>query len=254
VVGYATATGAASGLGARTALLAIAVLLGQASVGWSNDWIDAPLDVARQRHDKPIARGWVTRTLVRRGALVAFTLCVPVSFALGWRAGLAHLVAVAAAWAYNLGVKRSVLSPLPYLIAFAMVPVVVAAALPGHPHAPWLLIVASGLLGVSAHLPNAVEDLADDSATGVRGLPQRLGIVRSTVLSTTVLLAALALFLSMPGRTTAATIVLAVVAAGLSGAAVARALTRRPSGLFALSVLAVLPLVVAVAATGGVSG
>ncbi|MFL6240148.1 MAG: UbiA family prenyltransferase [Actinomycetes bacterium] len=254
VVGYATATAAASGLGARSALLAVAVLLGQASVGWSNDWIDAGRDIARARRDKPIPRGLVSRDVVRRGALIALTLCVPASFALGWRAGIAHLVAVLAAWSYNLGVKRTLASPLPYFVAFAMVPVVVAWALPAHPSAPWRLVLASGLLGVSAHLPNAVEDLADDTATGVRGLPQRLGVVWSMVASTIVLVTALGLFLSLPGRATPAAIVLACIAATLSGASVVRALSRRTNGLFALSVLAVLPLVVAVAATGGVRG
>ena len=228
------------------------MVLGQASVGWSNDWIDAPRDVERNRPDKPIPRGLVERVVVGRAALVALTLCVPVSFALGWRAGVAHLVAVASAWSYNLGLKRTVMSPLPYLLAFALVPVVVAAAKSGHPHAPAALIAASGLLGVSAHLTNAVEDLDDDAATGVRGLPQRLGLVTSTALSTVALQAAVALFLSLPGRTTIGTVCLAGAAIALSLTAVARAVTGRLRGLFALSVLAVLPLVVAVAATGGV--
>src|SRR3954454_12399881 len=111
VVGYATATAAASHLGPRSVLLAFAVLFGQASVGWSNDWIDAPRDVARERRDKPIAAGLLARDVVGRGALIALTLCVPASFALGWRAGTAHLIAVAAAWSYNLGLKRSIISP-----------------------------------------------------------------------------------------------------------------------------------------------
>jgi 4-hydroxybenzoate polyprenyltransferase len=254
VVGYATATAVASGLGARSALLAVAVLLGQASVGWSNDWIDAGRDISRHRPDKPIARGLVDRDLVGRCAFAALALCVPASFALGWRAGSAHLIAVGAAWSYNLGLKRTILSPLPYLVAFAMVPVVVAAALPDHPRAPAALIAASGLLGVSAHLTNAVEDLADDEATGVRGLPQRLGVVASTIASAITLLVALALFLSLPDRVTTTTVVLACISAALQLLAVARALMHRTQGLFVLSIVSVLPLVIAVAATGGVQG
>lgn len=236
----------------RSAVLAIAVLLGQASVGWSNDWIDADRDVARQRRDKPIVQGLVSRSVVRASALTAGTTCVPASLALGWRAGAAHLVAVSSAWAYNLGLKRTVLSALPYLVSFAMVPVVVAAALPGHEHAPWRLVIASGLLGVSAHLPNAVEDLDDDTATGVHGLPQRLGVVGSTAASTGVLVVAVTLFLSLPDRVTVTTLTLAAVAIALSASAVGRVLLGRMTGLFALSVVAVLPLIVSVAATGGV--
>ena len=36
-------------------------------------------------------------------------------------------------------------------------------------------MVAGALLGVGAHLLNVLPDLADDEATGVRGLPHRLG-------------------------------------------------------------------------------
>jgi 4-hydroxybenzoate polyprenyltransferase len=42
---------------------------------------------------------------------------------------------------------------------------------------------------VGAHLLNALPDLADDHATGVRGLPQRLGAGRVRVLAPLVLLA-----------------------------------------------------------------
>src|SRR5205085_9687801 len=98
----------------------------------------------------------------------------------------------------------------------------------------------------------AVEDLADDAATGVRGLPQRLGVVASTALSTVALGAAVALFLSLPDRATVLPICLTSSAGALSLAALVRAMTGRMRGLCALSVLAVLPLVVAVAVTGGV--
>jgi 4-hydroxybenzoate polyprenyltransferase len=253
VVTYATATAVASDLSTgRCVLLAVAVALGQASVGWSNDWIDAPVDVARGRGDKPIARGWVRREVVGAAAVIALVLCIPTSLALGWRAGVAHLVAVGAAWAYNLGLKRTVTSPVSYLLAFGLVPVVVAAALPGHPRAPWALVVASGLLGVSAHLTNAVKDLVDDEATGIRGLPQRLGLRASTALSTVVLTAAIGIFLTIPGRWEPATVALGVVAVLLSLAASVRAWQGRLAGLFELSILSVAPLVVAVAITGGV--
>jgi 4-hydroxybenzoate polyprenyltransferase len=116
------------------------------------------------------------------------------------------------------------------------------------------LIAASGLLGVSAHLTNAVKDLDADAATGVRGLPQRLGVRISTVASTVVLIVALALFLGLPDRLRVSTVALAAVAVALSAVAVIRALRGQLRALFELSVVAVLPLIVAVAVTGGVRG
>jgi 4-hydroxybenzoate polyprenyltransferase len=236
----------------RCALLAVAVLCGQASVGWSNDWLDAPLDVARGRRDKPIAQGLVSRTTVGVGALTALVLCVPTSLLLGWRPGVAHLCAVAAAWSYNVVWKRTLFSPLPYVVAFGLVPVVVAWALPRHPDPPLALVAASALLGLSAHLTNAVEDLADDAATGVRGLPQRLGARAATAVSTVAVVLAVVTFWSIDGRLETASVILGCAAIAVSSLALVRAATGRTSGLFALSILAVLPLVVAVAVTGGV--
>ena len=53
---------------------------------------------------------------------MAAALCVPLSFAMGWAAGAAHLVAVASAAGYNLGLKATALSPLPYALSFGLVP------------------------------------------------------------------------------------------------------------------------------------
>ena len=60
-------------------------------------------------------------------------------------------------------------------------------------------MVAAGLLGVGAHLVNALPDLADDDATGVRGLPQRLGRRPAQLLATGILVAASAVVVLGPG-------------------------------------------------------
>jgi len=179
----ATAMAIAAGIHARSALLAVAVLCGQVSVGWSNDAIDAPLDRQAARPDKPIAAGELSRRLVAACAVSALAVDVPLSLALGRRAGIAHLGAVALAWSYNLGLKRTVLSVLPYAVAFGLVPVVVASMLPGTPFPHVALVVAGAGCGAAAHFANTIGDASDDALTGVRGLPQRIGPVASTVVS-----------------------------------------------------------------------
>ena len=82
-------------------------------------------------------------------------------------------VCVAAAWAYNLGLKSTVWSWVPYAVAFGGLTVFVALADDAAP--PWWWPVGAALLGVGAHLLNVLPDLDDDAATGVRGLPHRLG-------------------------------------------------------------------------------
>ena len=75
------------------------------------------------------------------------------------------------------------LSALPYVLSFGLVPVIVAAALPGDPRPRALLVVAAAACGVAAHFANTLGDVAADTATGVRGLPQRLGPGGSAVVA-----------------------------------------------------------------------
>ncbi|MBB6628328.1 UbiA family prenyltransferase [Nocardioides sp. KIGAM211] len=159
----------------RVGLVALAVLAGQLSVGWSNDAIDAGRDRVAGRSDKPLARGDLRDRTVWAAAVLALAACVPLSLACGWVAGLVHLGCVASAWSYNAGLKSTPWSFAPYAVSFGAL--VVFVSLAGRPSVlpPWWQPVAGALLGVGAHLLNVLPDLADDAATGVHGLPHRLG-------------------------------------------------------------------------------
>lgn len=226
VTAVATALAVSSGRGAASAWVAGAFLSGQLSVGWSNDWIDRDRDVRSGRTDKPVARGQVPVATVRRAALTAAALCVPLSLAMGLRAGLVHLVAVAAAWSYNARLKATALSWVPYALAFGLVPSIVVLGLPGHPWAPWWATAAGALLGVGAHLANALPDLDDDLAEGIRGLPHRLGARASSALAAVLLLAATALLALGPGRPGAGSVAVLLVAVTVT--ATGLVLVRRP--------------------------
>jgi 4-hydroxybenzoate polyprenyltransferase len=169
-------------------LVGVTVLVGQLSIGWSNDWIDAPVDAVIGRPDKPTVRGDVGAHVLRTAALGALVVVVPLSLVAGWRAGAAHLLLVGSGWAYNLGLKRTLWSPLPYLVGFGALPVYVV--LVGAGDVSWWLPTAGGLLGVAAHFANAAPDVAGDRQSGVRGLPQLIGSTASLVVSLTVLTAA----------------------------------------------------------------
>jgi 4-hydroxybenzoate polyprenyltransferase len=157
-------------------LVGAAVLTGQLSIGWSNDAVDAERDKAVARTDKPIVAGLVDRRTVWISAALAATACLPLSLASGLLAGSMHLIGVAMAWAYNLRLKSTAISWLPYAVAFGLLPSFITLGTPpDHAWAPWWAMAATALLGVGAHLANVVPDLADDLATGVRGWPQRLG-------------------------------------------------------------------------------
>jgi len=176
VTTVATLLAVAAGVpGGRAALVCAAVLAGQASIGWSNDWLDADRDRAVARADKPVVQGAVQPSVLRTAALLAALAAVVLSLALGLVPGLLLLVLVASGWAYNAGLKRTVASVVPYVTGFGALPAGVVAAAPGTPLAPWWLMAAGGALGAAAHVANVAPDLEDDLATGVRGLPHRLG-------------------------------------------------------------------------------
>ncbi|NEK57609.1 UbiA family prenyltransferase [Geodermatophilus sabuli] len=210
----------------RVTLVTVAVLAGQISIGWSNDWLDADRDRAVGRADKPVVQGAVAPSLLRVLALGSAAAAVVLSLLLGWVPGLLLLVLVASGWAYNAGLKRTAASPLPYVTGFGALPAGVVAAAPGTPAAPWWLVAAGAALGAAAHLANVAPDLEDDLATGVRGLPHRLGPRVSAVTGAVVLGgASLVLVLGPAGPPTATAwgclvvAVPAVVVAALAGTA-----------------------------------
>jgi 4-hydroxybenzoate polyprenyltransferase len=225
VTTVATLLALAAGVPAgRVALVCAAVLAGQASIGWSNDWLDADRDRAVARADKPVVQGAVAPSRLRSAALIAVAVAVILSLLLGPVSGMLLLVLVASGWAYNGGLKRTAASVVPYVTGFGALPAGVVAAAPGTPAAPWWLVTAGGALGAAAHLANVAPDLEDDLATGVRGLPHRLGARASAVASALLLGgASLVLILGPEGPPTAAgwaglvLAVPAVVIAALAG-------------------------------------
>jgi len=196
---FAGALALAVGRGpAGSALTAAAVAAGQLSVGWSNDRIDLARDRAAHRSDKPLATGALSPRTVGRAAGWALAACVPLSLACGLLAGAVHLVGVAAAWAYNLWLKRTVLSWLPYALAFGLLPAFVTLGLPGNPWPYGWVMAAGALLGVGAHFANVLPDLDEDRAAGVRGLPQRLGRTASGLASALCTVGATVLLVAAP--------------------------------------------------------
>ncbi|AWB94093.1 hypothetical protein C3E78_07350 [Aeromicrobium chenweiae] len=199
---------------AAVLLIGVAALTGQLTVGWTNDLVDRDRDVRAGRRDKPLATGALDVTVVRTSVAVALVGTVAASLSLGARPGTLHLALVAAGWAYDLGLKRTVLSWLPYAVCFGGLPVVVSLAVRDEPAALWT-VAAGALLGTGAHLVNAVPDLEDDRLTGVRGLPHRLGARRSLDAATVLLLMGTVVTVAVPGEGLDAVGVTALVACGV---------------------------------------
>ena len=219
VTGLTALLALAAGIGAsRLALVTAAVFAGQLVIGWSNDLVDARRDTAVRRADKPLAIGEITPKAVSVALGVAAVAAVGLSAALGWRFALLHLVLVVGSGvAYNLGLKATVWSWLPYVVAFGSLPAVVSvAASPSGPPKVWI-VAAGALLGAAAHFLNTLPDFADDASTGIRGFPHRIGGPRSLAVAAVLLLSAsLVTVLGPTGSPPAVAWVALLLAAGLA--------------------------------------
>ena len=174
-----------------TVLVTGAVLAGQLTIGWGNDLLDLDRDRHAGRSDKPLASGELSPLHVRAGIALALVACVLLSLSAGWRSAVVHLLlVVASGHAYNVGLKATAASWVPYAVAFGSLPAVVTFAGTSPEAPPWWMVTAAAALGVAAHFLNTLPDFEDDVATGVRGLPHRLGRPTSRFLATALLLAA----------------------------------------------------------------
>ncbi len=236
---------------AGAAILGIAFLLGQASVGLSNDWIDVERDRAVGRMDKPLATGLISVPLVRNTAFTTAAIAIALTLVLGIAATIAHTIFIVSAWSYNVWLKKTLFSVVPYLVSFGLLPLIVslAATEPRVP-SPWAFALGA-LLGVSAHFANVLPDLDDDERTGIAGLPHRLGKANSgTVIWVALSLAAASAFFGPAGAPSVLQFLGLILTLAL--AAVIAVMVRRPPTrlLFQLIIAAAMVNVVVLAFSG----
>lgn len=170
--------------GWQLAFFVAAVLSGQLSVGWVNDFVDAKLDQSVSRSEKPVVAGALSQSSLKVPIAIALILVAPLSIlAAGWIGGLAHLGAVASAHVYNFYLSRTVWSWLPYIVSFALLPLFVAQAASNSLFPEPLMIALFALVGYISHLLNALPDIEIDRQAGKGGLAVSLGRKGSILLT-----------------------------------------------------------------------
>jgi 4-hydroxybenzoate polyprenyltransferase len=218
----------------------------------SNDWQDAERDRAVGRRDKPVALGLVRTETVRGWAVGTAAASMAACVLLGPWATIVNIVFIASAWSYNLGLKSTAFSVVPYLVSFGLLPLIVTLSRPDAAQAAWWAVGMGALLGAAAHFANVLPDFDDDRRTGIRGLPHRLGRTASGMLVCTCLVAASVL--AVVGLDAPVRWVGLVGLAATTGIAVACAVllsTRTPTRLlFRLIILAALVNVALLAVSG----
>jgi 4-hydroxybenzoate polyprenyltransferase len=159
----------------RIAVIGLAMLFQQFSVGLSNDWLDYERDLASGRKDKPSVTGQVKVSEIRLSAALSAALALVISFLLNPIAGCLMVLMLIIGWAYNLGMKSNWSSAIPYALGFGTIPIFVGLSAGFPTVIPIWVVLVTALLGVSAHFANALPDLFEDKANGVNALPHILG-------------------------------------------------------------------------------
>jgi 4-hydroxybenzoate polyprenyltransferase len=160
-------------------VIAFGVFTGQLVVGWSNDLYDFDDDLKHQRRKKPLVSGLITKEYLQKWLrfMVPFSFVANLLGPLGIKGGSVYMLGTACGVAYNFYFKFSALSPLPYAIAFAALPSSVAISKDVNP--PLWMLLGGALFGMAAHFINVIKDMDQDQASGIKGLPQRLGKAKS---------------------------------------------------------------------------
>nr|MDQ6907833.1 UbiA family prenyltransferase [Chloroflexota bacterium] len=201
-------------------LIAAAIIGSQATVGVVNDLRDRDLD-AIAKPSKPLVSGRATG----RGAVCVGTITLLVALVAGLAIGRLSLLFVvamtAAGLVYDLWLKRTVVSFLPYILGLPILPIWAWTCVRDAPPRLWLTYPLGVLVGFGLHLANALPDAERDAAGGVRGIVQVVGTRGALILcigsfAVTIMLIAI---LTVGHWDTAVVVLIGVAAVFLIGAA-----------------------------------
>jgi 4-hydroxybenzoate polyprenyltransferase len=167
---------------ARLALLLGVLATNQYAAGVLNDVVDAGADAAAGRA-KPIQRGEIPARVALALALAAGAASLALAAALNAASLVLAAAALACAWSYDLWLKRTPASVLPFALAVPLVPLAGYAAAGRFPPVLWWLWPMGALAAVAVHLADALPDVESDRLAGVAGLVPRLGVRRAAWLA-----------------------------------------------------------------------
>ena len=195
-------------------LIALAIFLGQLIVGWTNDLYDFRDDLKHNRINKPLVTGELKPAELKRAIFIVLPIAVIVNLTgpLGLKAGAISIFGIGLGVSYNFYLKPTALSPIPYALAFALLPAALVISTDRTP--PLWMYWAGGLLGMSAHFANVLKDFKEDKASGITSLPISLGRIPSRFITAAFLIAATISLHSAKPNTTI--LVIGIIASTLS--------------------------------------
>jgi 4-hydroxybenzoate polyprenyltransferase len=169
--------------------IASIMLLAQFSISALNEWADADLDAKGGRR-RPIPLGLLPRyTALLAAAVFALAALLASAFSgFGLLPFALVVIGIGCGWAYDLKLKRTAASFLPFALAFPIVPVWVGVIAGHRLSSLWLIFLAGVPLATAINLADAIPDLQADQAAGVRTLAVVLGTPRADLAAAALLL------------------------------------------------------------------
>jgi protoheme IX farnesyltransferase len=226
-----------------------AMLPVQLCIGVVNDVVDLPGDAVAKPH-KPLVRGVVSRPTAATIGVVLGAIGLGAAATINLPTLGLDALALGAGLSYDLGLRRTALSWVPWWGGMAVLPFEGYASVGSIPSKLLALIPLSGLVALGLHFANALPDIDDDRVAGRRSLPVLAGVNGSRwagpmgLAAAGVLAVALTVPLGQAGPVFFAGV--AVLAAGVVAVTVTRSPRPFPllavtTAIFAVAWLATLP-------------
>lgn len=226
-----------------------AMLPVQFCIGVINDVVDLPADIVAKPH-KPLVLGTISRPTATGVGIVLGAIGLTAAATINLATLGLDAAALGAGLAYDLGLRRTPLSWVPWWGGIAVLPLEGYAAVRSIPSQLLALIPLAGLVAIGLHFANALPDIDGDRLAGRRSLPVLVGAGRSRWAGPVVLAAAgvLAILLAAPLGQVGFAFTVGVIALGLGVVVVIAGRSERPfpvlavtTAVFAVAWLASLP-------------
>jgi 4-hydroxybenzoate polyprenyltransferase len=208
----------------------------QLCIGVINDVVDLPADAIAQPY-KPLVRGVLRRSTAAGIGVILGAIGLASAVTINLATLGLGAAALAAGLSYDLGLRRTALSWVPWWGGMAVLPFASYASAGPIPSRLLVLIPLSALIAVGLQVANALPDIDTDRAAGVRSLPVLIGVGASRWAGPVALAAAGVLAATLAGPVGQAGVLffagIAVLGCGVVAVIVTRA--RRPFPILAVA-------------------
>lgn len=157
----------------------LVVMCGHCAIGITNDYLDRDRDAIAQPY-KPLPSGLVSVAFTRNVIIILLVAEIVVAVSLGVGPALLAVVATASGMLYDLYLKDSYLSWVPYLLSFTTLPLFIWAGLRQFDARLLWMYPPATLLFIGVNLANSLPDItSDQNFHQSRGLGHLLGLEKT---------------------------------------------------------------------------